>query len=86
LISNVSDYCLQNGTHKLPAERLVLVFKPGECVLKMLRMKIWPIFIPDIEICIKPIVQGENRSIGVFLPNVQSNPDVKLHLNAGNRF
>src|SRR5450759_1257100 len=28
LISNVSDYCLQNGTHKLPAERLVLVFKP----------------------------------------------------------
>src|SRR5665811_1582099 len=25
LISNVSDYCLQNGTHKLPAERLVLV-------------------------------------------------------------
>ena len=34
----------------LPAECLVLVFKPGECVLKMLRIKIWPIFIPDIEI------------------------------------
>ena len=38
----------KNGTHKLPAERLVLFFEPTECVLKMLRMKIWPIFIPDI--------------------------------------
>src|SRR5450759_1108492 len=34
----------------LPAECLILVFKPGECALKMLRIKIWPIFIPDIEI------------------------------------
>src|ERR1019366_913108 len=40
--------CDQNDA--LPAECLVLVFKPGECMLKMLRIKIWPIFIPDVEI------------------------------------
>ena len=40
--------CDQNDA--LPAECLVLIFKPGECVLKMLRIKIWPIFIPDVEI------------------------------------
>ena len=34
----------------LPAKCLVLILKPGECVLKMLRIKIGPILIPDIEI------------------------------------
>ena len=34
----------------LPAERLVLILIPGECVLKMPQFKIWPIFIPDIKI------------------------------------
>ena len=38
----------QNGA--LPAECLVLVFEPGECVFKMLRIKIRPIFIPEIQI------------------------------------
>src|ERR1017187_6806092 len=40
--------CDQNDA--LPAECRVLVFKTGEGVLKMLRIKIWPIFIPDVEI------------------------------------
>src|ERR1035437_10007269 len=34
----------------LPAECLVLVLKPGECLLKMPRIKIRPIFIHDIKI------------------------------------
>ena len=34
----------------LPAECLILVLKPSERVLKILQIKIWPIFIPDIEI------------------------------------
>src|SRR5450830_415623 len=33
----------------------------------------------------KPIAPGENRSICVPRPNVRSNPDVKLHWNAGRR-
>ena len=46
-----------NENHELSAKSLVLIFKPGECVLKMLRIKIWPIFIDDIEIRIN----GLNR-------------------------
>ena len=34
----------------LTAKCLVLFFIPGKCVLKMLRIKIWPIFVSDIEI------------------------------------
>ena len=34
----------------LPTERLILVFEPRERVLKMLQIKIRPLFIPDIEI------------------------------------
>src|ERR1035437_3773713 len=34
----------------LPAKCLVLFFIPGKCVLKMLRIKIWPIFVSHIEI------------------------------------
>jgi len=34
----------------LTTQCLVLFFIPGECVRKMLRIKIWPKFVPDIEI------------------------------------
>jgi hypothetical protein len=52
-MNGAPGYCLKNSiqyTTLLPAECRILVFKPGECVLKMLEIEIWPIFIPDIEI------------------------------------
>ena len=48
-----------NQDDALPAECLILVSKPGECVLKMLRIKIWPIFIPDVEIRINRLHRKE---------------------------
>ncbi len=34
----------------LPAECLVLVLKPSECLLKMLWVVIWPIFVANVKI------------------------------------
>ena len=47
--SNDAMTALEQGA-ALPTERLILVLKPRERVLKMLQIKIRPIFIPDIEI------------------------------------
>jgi hypothetical protein len=52
--SNILDDLLQalrrDGMATSSAEGLILNFKPGNCVLQVLRIKIWPIFITDIKI------------------------------------
>src|SRR5450756_2447136 len=48
-VQNDTVRCL-SLTRALPTECLVLVLEPGECVVKMLRIKVRPIFIPDVEI------------------------------------
>jgi hypothetical protein len=35
-MNGAPGYCLKTSIHLLPAECRVLVFKPGQCVLKML--------------------------------------------------
>ena len=48
----IASASVVNRGAKLSAECLVLGLEPGEGVLKMLRIKIRPIFIPDVEICV----------------------------------
>ena len=52
----------------LPAKCLILFFIPGKCVLKMLRIKIWPIFVPDIEIRINRLRREKTAQAATSTP------------------